>query len=119
MQQQSTAVVDYNALHRALREGLRARRVSPSCWMVTSSDGTREYEVCLDAAIRCQCQAGIEGRGCRHVAVVQVLSATADVPIQRRPSDAWYRLPQPDADLVPDDLANDAAAGSVLYWAES
>ena len=118
MQQQSTAVVDYNALHRALRKGLRARRVSPSCWMVTSSDGTREYEVCLGAAVRCQCRAGIEGRGCKHLAVVQVLSATADMPIRRRASDAWSRLPRPDVDLVPDDPANDVAAGSRLAWAE-
>ena len=118
MQQQSTAVVDYNALHRALRQGIRARRVSPSCWMVTSSDGTGEYEVCLDAAIQCQCKAGTEGRGCKHVAVVQVLSAITDMPVERRPSDAWYRLSRPDVDLVPDDLANDVAAGSRCYWAE-
>ena len=118
MQQQSTAVVDYNALHRALRQGIRARRVSPSCWMVTSSDGTREYEVCLEAAIQCQCMAGIEGRGCKHVAVVQVLSATTDMPIERRPTGGGDQLPQSGVDLVPDDLANDAAAGSRLSWAE-
>ena len=88
--------IDYTALNRALVQGLKARRTSPACWMVTSSDGTREYEVCLSAAVQCQCAAGIEGKGCKHVALVQVLSATTDVPIERHASDGLYGITEPN-----------------------
>jgi hypothetical protein len=69
--------------------------VSPSCYRATSSDGTREYEVCLSAALRCQCAAGIEGKGCKHVALVQVLSAATDAPIERRAGDGLYGIAEP------------------------
>ena len=106
---QKCSGIDYTALNRALVQGLKARRTSPACWMVTSSDGTREYEVCLSAAVRCQCAAGIEGRGCKHVALVQVLSATTDVPIKRHASDGLHGITEP----------NGVAAAGGPYRAES
>ncbi len=85
MQSQDTrSTISVRALERAMREKIKARRVSPRCWMVTSSDGRREYEVCLDAAIRCQCPAGIAGRECKHVSLVQVLSITSDPDLLAR-----------------------------------
>ena len=69
------------ALTRALNQGIKARRVSPRCWMVTSSDGQREYEVCPDGAIRCQCPAGTHNRPCKHLALVEVLAASGAVPV--------------------------------------
>ena len=83
--------VDARALERAIDQGLKARRISPRCWRVTSASSPGEYEVCLEAAIRCQCRAGINGRSCKHVALVEVLTATTDAAIQWRPGDAEYR----------------------------
>jgi len=51
-------------------------------------------------------------------ALEQVLSATPDLPIERRATDGCYRLPSADIDLVRDDLVNDAAAVGRFYWAE-
>ena len=108
MQTQSSGI-DYTALNRALVQGLKARRVSAACFLVTSSDGTREYEVCLGAAVRCQCAAGLEGKGCQHVALVQVLSAATDAQIERRPGDGLYGITEP----------NGVAAAAGPYRAES
>ena len=116
--QQKCSGIDYTALNRALVQGLKARRVSPHCWMVTSSDATREYEVVVNGVVQCQCQAGLEGKSCKHAALAQVLAATTDMPIQRRPGDGFYGIAEPDGDVVPDDLVNDVAAGSRFYWAE-